>query len=144
MTESTKSLADRLMAYKRALKLTYSDIAERSGIPASTVKKVLTGQTKNPRRYTLADIEKVLSDGAVSVDGLSSKDELTVTTQLGPDEKCDTYVQGLGLVEAMPPSADLADRLEAYSRRIAALEQEVKSQKRDISKLKKQMKKLKN
>ena len=38
----------RLRYYKERLDLTYKDISDRSGVPESTVKKVLNGTTKNP------------------------------------------------------------------------------------------------
>ncbi len=50
----------RLRYYKERLELTYKDIADRSGVPESTVKKVLTGATKNPRPKTFRDIEEAL------------------------------------------------------------------------------------
>lgn len=50
----------RLRAYKESLNYTFKDIAEKSGVPESTVKKVLTGATKNPRRKTVEQMEKAL------------------------------------------------------------------------------------
>ncbi len=50
----------RLRYYKERLEMTYKDIADRSGVPESTVKKVLTGATKNPRPGTFRDIEEAL------------------------------------------------------------------------------------
>ncbi|MCR5507640.1 MAG: Uma2 family endonuclease [Lachnospiraceae bacterium] len=54
-----KQLA-RLRYYKERLELTYKDISERSGVPESTVKKVLTGATRNPRPKTFYEIEEAL------------------------------------------------------------------------------------
>ena len=42
---------------------TYRSISERSGVPVSTVQKVLGGITENPRRETLLAIEKALCAG---------------------------------------------------------------------------------
>ena len=50
----------RLRYYKERLEMTYKDIADRSGVPESTVKKVLTGATRNPRPKTFRDIEEAL------------------------------------------------------------------------------------
>lgn len=59
LTMQEKRLA-RLRTYKELLNITYHELAEQSGIPESTVKKVMTGQTKSPRRRTVKEIEKVL------------------------------------------------------------------------------------
>ncbi len=50
----------RLRYYKERLEMTYKDISEKSGVPESTVKKVLTGTTKNPRPRTFYEIEEAL------------------------------------------------------------------------------------
>lgn len=50
----------RLRACKERLNYTFKDIAEKSGVPESTVKKVMTGATKNPRRKTVEQLEKAL------------------------------------------------------------------------------------
>ena len=47
---------------KRELGYSYEQIAEWSGVPLSTVQKVLTGATKSPRYDTLLAIETVLED----------------------------------------------------------------------------------
>ena len=58
-TIQEKQLA-RLRAYKEMLNITYHELSEQSGLPESTVKKVMTGQTKSPRRKTVEQLEKVL------------------------------------------------------------------------------------
>ena len=45
---------------KRELGLSNEMIAERSGVPVSTLQKIFSGTTKAPRRKTLEAIEKVL------------------------------------------------------------------------------------
>ncbi len=50
----------RLRYYKERLELTYKDISDRSGVPESTVKKILTGTTKNPKHRTFCEIEEAL------------------------------------------------------------------------------------
>ena len=47
---------------KRERGFSYEQIAEWSGVPLSTVQKVLTGATKSPRYDTLLAIETVLED----------------------------------------------------------------------------------
>lgn len=45
---------------KDELRYTYEMIAERSGLPLSTVQKILCGVTKKPRRATILALEKAL------------------------------------------------------------------------------------
>ena len=47
---------DELKRIKNEQGLTYEDIAEKSGIPLSTVQKVLGGKTKAPRASTVEAI----------------------------------------------------------------------------------------
>lgn len=49
-----------LKELKKEMKMTNSEIAELSGIPVSTVNKIFSGETKNPRYGTLLAIEEVL------------------------------------------------------------------------------------
>ena len=53
---------DEMRRLKRELGLSYADISQKSGIPLSTVQKVLGGSTKSPRYRTLNEIERVLAD----------------------------------------------------------------------------------
>lgn len=50
----------RLRYYKDKMNITCTEIAKRSGIPESTVKKVMSGITKHPRKRTVEEIAKVL------------------------------------------------------------------------------------
>ena len=54
---------------KRELGYTNQMIAERSGIPLSTVQKVFAGATSSPRRDTIEALERVLEKGKTSVYG---------------------------------------------------------------------------
>ena len=45
---------------KKAMGLTYEDLSRLSGVPLSTVQKVMSGQTKYPRRGTLEALETAL------------------------------------------------------------------------------------
>ncbi len=58
-TISQKQLR-RLMYYKERLDITYKEISLRSGVPESTVKKIITGVTKKPHKKTVAEIERAL------------------------------------------------------------------------------------
>ena len=46
---------------KRQMGLSYEDLARLSGVPLSTVQKVMSGQTQTPRRTTLIALESVLA-----------------------------------------------------------------------------------
>ena len=46
-----------LKKLKRAAKMTNIDISDLSGIPVSTVNKIFSGATENPRYATLLAIE---------------------------------------------------------------------------------------
>ena len=50
-----------LKKMKKDSGMTNAKIAELSGIPLSTVNKIFSGATKNPRYATLLAIEQVLS-----------------------------------------------------------------------------------
>ena len=55
---------DEMNARKRELGYSYEQISELSGVPLSTVRKVLGGITGAPRYRTLQSLEKVLSQPA--------------------------------------------------------------------------------
>ena len=46
---------------KKKLKLTTAVVADRAGLPVSTVSKIMTGETKNPSYATIEKIERVLA-----------------------------------------------------------------------------------
>ena len=52
---------EELKKMKEKAKLTNQEIAELSGIPVSTVNKIFSGATQNPRYATLLAIEEVLN-----------------------------------------------------------------------------------
>ncbi len=58
---------EQMIERKKELGYTYEQIAELTGIPLSTVQKVLGGFTKAPRYDTLAAIENLLEDPMRSV-----------------------------------------------------------------------------
>lgn len=50
----------KLKAWKEESDLTYKDIGERSGTPAATVQKIISGETQNPNADTVYKIVKAL------------------------------------------------------------------------------------
>ncbi len=51
---------ENLKAYAKSADITYEAIYERSGIPVSTLKKIFSGKTINPRLDTVEAIERAL------------------------------------------------------------------------------------
>lgn len=52
---------EEMQQKKRELGLTYEEIAERSGLSVPTVQRIISGTTPNPREYSKALIERVLT-----------------------------------------------------------------------------------
>lgn len=59
--EESMSIAE-MKERKRELGYSYEQIADKSGVPLSTVQKVFSGATQSPRYETLCALEKVLWD----------------------------------------------------------------------------------
>ena len=57
MTLEEMQLKSRLLGYS------YADLAEKAGLPLSTVQKVFGGVTQSPRHKTMTALEEVLQDG---------------------------------------------------------------------------------
>ena len=57
---TTMMTVEEMRARKEELLYTYEMIAEKSGLPLSTVQKVLCGATKKPRRSTMEALDLVL------------------------------------------------------------------------------------
>ena len=51
---------DEMLAIKKSAGLRAAQISEYSGVPIGTLNKILSGETKNPRRDTIEAIERVL------------------------------------------------------------------------------------
>lgn len=51
---------DKIAEYKRHLGMTAAELSEKSGVPLSTLNKILSGVTKNPKLETLKAIARVL------------------------------------------------------------------------------------
>lgn len=69
---SGKNLAAELNALKESKKITAHQIAEKSGIPASTISRVLSGQTDNPSFQTIYDIVKAMDGSLDALVGITS------------------------------------------------------------------------
>lgn len=62
----------KLIALKSARNLTNQQIADLSGVPLSTVTRILSGQTENPNIQTIADIVGALDGSMDDILGLRS------------------------------------------------------------------------
>ena len=89
---------EEMQQRKRELGLTYQGISDLSGVPLPTVQRIVSGDTENPREYSLAGIEKVLSlqtvreDKALSSYMTKAQGEYTVEDDyynLPEDERCE-------------------------------------------------------
>ena len=49
---------DQMKTYKRMLGYSNETISRISGVPVATVRKVMSGTTKNPRQKTVEALEK--------------------------------------------------------------------------------------
>ena len=77
---SGKNLAIALKALKESTGLTTNQISDKCGLPASTISRILSGQTDNPTIQTLYDIVVIGMGG--SIDAL-----VGVTSSLSSGEK---------------------------------------------------------
>lgn len=62
----------KLIALKTARNLTNQQIADLSGVPLSTVTRILSGQTENPNIQTIADIVGALDGSMDDILGLKT------------------------------------------------------------------------
>ena len=77
---------DELNKRKKEMCLSAKDIAKLSGLPLSTVQKVMGGVTKNPRRTTMLALEAVLGSGKSQPFRYETGPETTsVLRESGPD-----------------------------------------------------------
>ncbi len=74
----------KLIALKSARNLTNQQIADLSGVPLSTVTRILSGQTENPNLQTIADIVGALDGSLDEILGLryEEKKEAPTNTDL--------------------------------------------------------------
>jgi transcriptional regulator with XRE-family HTH domain len=62
---------DKIEEYKKKLGLTSAELAEKAGIPKTTLDKILSGVTKDPKLETLKAIARVLG---LSLDEFDDRD----------------------------------------------------------------------
>jgi len=63
---------DKIEEYKKKLGLTSAELAEKAGIPKTTLDKILSGVTKDPKLETLKAIARVLG---LTLDDFDDRDE---------------------------------------------------------------------
>lgn len=68
-------LCDQLRALKEEKHLTVQQIADRSGVPVSTVSRVLSGQTDNPNFQTVCDIVMAMGGSLDELAGIKPPHE---------------------------------------------------------------------
>lgn len=80
---------ETLQKLKERSRLSYREIAEKSGVPIGTVQKVLGGITRSPRRDTLEALAAVLADPgiAVSEDSSDSNSEFSYRESISYDDQ---------------------------------------------------------
>ena len=72
---------ERINILKKQMGITTEELSKRSGIPAGTLNKILSGQTSDPKLETVKAIARVLEcsiDEFVDDDGKFSKNVFTV------------------------------------------------------------------
>lgn len=78
--------SEQLKAMKQRKNISASEIAQKSGIPESTVSRILNGQTENPTFVTIVAIVKAMG---------GSLDELVGIEHPAPEAKCCTINEEL-------------------------------------------------
>lgn len=80
MNMSKTDIINKLRKIKKAKKLTYEYISKKSGLPLSTVQKVLGGKIDSPRDDTIAALEKVILP-AFSEENSNTQPEISIGNQ---------------------------------------------------------------
>lgn len=68
-------IREKLNEMKTASRMTAQEISERSGIPLSTVNRILTGHTDNPTFVTVRDIVKAMGGSLDDLAGIARPEE---------------------------------------------------------------------
>lgn len=119
-------LLSYLKNLKEKSKLTSREIAEKSGVPESTVNKILSGQTESPNFQAVADIVRVLGGsldtcaGLVETENMLQKESIE---QLEARVKNST-TSGNELI--------LSQLLTCYENRIIYLKQEIQKKRNGL------------
>ena len=77
---------EEMITKKREYGFSYEYIAEKSGVPVSTVQKIFSKKTPTPRRVTLAALSKAFYTGSSD----SSFDERSFSSYSGCNFVCDS------------------------------------------------------
>lgn len=78
-------LAHRLVQLKEKSGLTNQQIVDKSGVPLSTVTRILNGQTDNPSYRNVADIVIAMKGSLDDIEGIEHPEEKT------PDKVLELY-----------------------------------------------------
>ena len=68
-------LSDQLRTLKDKSHVTAQQLADRSGVPLSTINRILSGETANPSFQTVADIVLALNGSLDSLVGIPAADD---------------------------------------------------------------------
>lgn len=68
-------MVDRLRELKENAKMTVQQIADKSGVPVSTVSRILSGETANPQFQTVCDIISAMGGSVDEFIGISKVDK---------------------------------------------------------------------
>lgn len=75
-------IIDQLRQLKEQSHMTNQQIADKSGIPASTIARILSGQTDNPSFQTVSDIVKAMGGSLDQITGIQQPYQKDAVTEL--------------------------------------------------------------
>lgn len=111
--------------YLNALKLkgnfTYTELSNLSSIPEATIRKILSGETPDPRFDTVAKL--VAAMGGTLDDAFSTKKEKDIEVNVVTELKSNYEMRIEDLRERL---ADMRERLDEHRERVASAEREKK------------------
>ena len=94
---------EQLKKRRKELKMTYEELAIKSGIPLRTLENIFHGVTKNPRIDTLQAIEKALGIEKAPTDETEGAQEWMQLYYVLTDENRDLLVKLVMAFKDMPP-----------------------------------------
>ena len=74
---------------------TYEDAEKVSGIPASTIRKIVSGETDDPRFYTLATLIISLGGDMNELIGYNKKKEIEISSTISLKDSYDMRIETL-------------------------------------------------
>lgn len=75
-------LSDQIRTLKDKSHVTTQQLADRSGVPLSTVNRILSGETANPSFQTVADIVVALNGSLDALVGIQSASDDTASSRV--------------------------------------------------------------